>query len=207
MAVGNLPPRPAFGRSPQGRVTARSAVEGADDCSEPTYASALRVVVFGWGNDARGDDSLGPLLLARVAQAPLPGVTTIEDFQLQIEHALDLDGASLALFIDAGKDTPAPFTFAEIFPRRDASHTTHALSPEAVLDVYARSLKRSPPPSFALCVRGERFELGEGLSAEAAERLEAASAFLEALMRAPSVESWRRVALTPGSSKAGPPSG
>jgi hydrogenase maturation protease len=152
----------------------------------------LRLVVFGWGNDARGDDGLGPLLLARIAAAGWPDVTTVEDFQLQIEHALDLEGAEAALFLDAGKNTPAPFTFTEIGPNRGMSHTTHALAPEAVLDVYARSLGRTPPPSFMLCVRGERFELGDGLSAEARERLEAAWAFVEGLMRERSVEEWRR---------------
>jgi hydrogenase maturation protease len=154
----------------------------------------LRLVVFGWGNDARGDDGLGPLLLARVAQAGWPNVTTIEDFQLQIEHALDLDGADVALFLDAGKNTPAPFAFTEIAARRDATFTTHALRPEAVLDVYERSLGRAPPPSFMLCIRGERFELGEALSAEASERLEAAWIFVKGLMAQATVGSWRRTA-------------
>ncbi len=154
----------------------------------------MRLVVFGWGNDARGDDGLGPLLLARVAGAGWPEVTTIEDFQLQIEHALDLDGADAALFLDAGKDTPAPFTFSEILPRRIATHSTHAIAPEAVLDVFERTLAKAPPPSFTLCVRGERFELGEGLSAEAAERLEAAWGFVEGLMRERTLEAWRPAA-------------
>ena len=154
----------------------------------------MRLVVFGWGNAARGDDGLGPLLLARVAQAGFSGVTTIEDYQLQIEHALDLDGAEAALFLDAGRETPAPFAFAEIAPRREASHTTHALAPEAVLDVYQRSLGRTPPPAFTLCMPGERFELGEGLSEEARGRLEAAWAFVQGLMRERSVERWRRKA-------------
>jgi hydrogenase maturation protease len=154
----------------------------------------LRLVVFGWGNDARGDDGLGPLLLQRVARAAWLDVRAIEDFQLQIEHALDLDGADLALFLDAGKNTPAPFTFAEIEPARGAIPTTHALAPEAVLDVYARSLARTPPPSFTLCVRGERFELGEGLSLVASERLESAWAFVQDLMAELSVEGWRRKA-------------
>ncbi len=160
----------------------------------------MRLVVFGWGNDARGDDGLGPLLLARGADAAWPDVTTIEDFQLQIEHALDLDGAEAALFLDAGRETPAPFVFTEVAARRGESHTTHALAPEAVLDVYARSLGKTPPPSFALCVRGERFELGEGLSAEAAERLEAAWDFLQGLMRERTVEAWRRAARAPAPS-------
>jgi len=154
----------------------------------------VRLVVFGWGNDARGDDGLGPLLLARVAYARWPDVTTIEDFQLQIEHALDLDGADLALFLDASVAAPHPFTFREIEMRRDASHATHALTPEALLEVSARALGRAPPPSFMLAVRGERFELGEPLSAQAAARLEAAWAFLQGLMREPTVETWRRAA-------------
>ncbi len=154
----------------------------------------MRLVVFGWGNDARGDDGLGPLLLGRVASAGWPDVTTIEDFQLQIEHALDLDGADAALFLDAGKDVPAPFTFIEIAPKRDAAHTTHALSPEALLDIYTHSLRRTPPYSVVLCIRGERFELGEGLSAEASARLEAAWVFLQGLMEKREVEVWRRAA-------------
>jgi hydrogenase maturation protease len=153
----------------------------------------MRLVVFGWGNDARGDDGLGPLLLDRVAQGRWPDVTTIEDFQLQIEHALDLEGAGMALFLDAGRQTPAPFAFREIAARRDASPTTHALTPEAVLDVFAR-LGRAPPPSFVLCVRGERFELGESLSEAARDRLEAARVFLTRLMRERSADAWRRAA-------------
>ena len=157
----------------------------------------MRLVVFGWGNDARGDDGLGPLLLARVTAARWPDVTTIEDFQLQIEHALDLDGADMALFLDASVSAPSPFAFREIEMRRDASHTTHALTPEALLEVSTRALGRKPPPCFMLAIRGERFELGEPLSTEAAERLEAAWAFLQELMRDPTVETWRRAASSP----------
>ena len=154
----------------------------------------MQLVVFGWGNDARGDDGLGPLLLERMARAAWAGVQAIEDFQLQIEHALDLDGADLALFLDAGKDTPAPFAFAEIEPARDVSHTTHALAPEAVLDVYERALGKAAPPAFTLCVRGEQFELGQGLSPEASDRLEAAWSFVQELMRERTLAAWRRAA-------------
>jgi hypothetical protein len=80
---------------------------------------------------------------------------------------------------------------ALVSPKREATHTTHALAPEAVLDVYARLLARTPPPSFALSVCGERFELGEGLSPQGASRLEDAWAFVQGLMEERSVESWR----------------
>ena len=152
----------------------------------------MRLVVFGWGNESRGDDGLGPLLLRRLAEAAPPDLVAIEDYQLQIEHALDLEGADCALFIDAGKGTKTPFTFQEISPHADVAHTTHALAPEAVLAVFARIKKARPPPAFVLCVRGESFALGDGLSDEAKARLDSAWSFLSELMQERSLAAWRR---------------
>ena len=50
----------------------------------------------------------------------------------------------------------------------DTSYSSHALSPSAVLHAYQK-LFGEPPPSYALAIRGEAFELGKGLS-EAAEK-------------------------------------
>jgi hypothetical protein len=58
----------------------------------------------------------------------------VSDFQLQIEHALDLEGP-LALFIDAGTGTPAPFTLRRS-ARRQPAVSSHALAPAAVLQVF-----------------------------------------------------------------------
>ena len=57
----------------------------------------IDLVVLAVGNEARGDDALGPRLLARLDELALPGVRTVLDFQFQVEHALDLDGAGAAL--------------------------------------------------------------------------------------------------------------
>jgi len=154
----------------------------------------MHLVIFGWGNESRGDDGFGPLLLRRLEQAAWPDTACIEDFQLQIEHALDLRGADLALFLDAGRDTPAPFQFTEIFPSGGLTHTSHALPPQSVLDVFRQVEKTAPPPSFLLCVRGESFGLGEGLSPQGMQRLELASAFLTRLGADRRPESWRSLA-------------
>ena len=154
----------------------------------------MHLVVFGWGNLSRGDDGVGPLLLARIEQAGWPDAILIEDFQLQLEHALDLQGAELALFLDAGSGTPAPFHFREIFAQKGMTHTSHALSPESVLAVYAQVTGQPPPPSFLLCLRGESFELGEGLSAAATTRQEEAWAFLQQLERQRTAADWRALA-------------
>ncbi|MGO9391563.1 hydrogenase maturation protease [Rhodoblastus sp.] len=151
----------------------------------------MKLVVFGWGNVSRGDDGIGPLLLSRIEQADWEEALLIEDYQLQLEHALDLDGAELALFIDAGTGTPAPFSFREIFSRQGMTHTSHALAPESVLAVFYQVTGKTPPPAFLLCVRGEDFELGAGLSLEGAARLEQAWEFLQRLREKPAPDSWR----------------
>ena len=142
--------------------------------SEPTAP----VLVLAVGNPSRGDDALGPLLADRLAAARLPGVEVITDFQLQVEHALDLVGRELVIFVDAGTSIPPPFVLEAVEPAADFLHTSHALSPRAVLATYLRVQGEAPPPSLLLCVRGESFELGEPLSASAARHLEAAWAEL-----------------------------
>jgi hydrogenase maturation protease len=164
--------------------------------AEPGAAAAgpPRVVVLGWGNTARGDDGLGPLLLAEIERLGLAHVVTVEDFQLQLEHALDLDGADLALFVDASVAAPAPFAFYETQARAGLGHSSHAMAPEAVLDVHVRVMGRTPPPAFVLGMRGERFELGEALGASARAHLAAAAAFVAQLLESPGVAAWRAAA-------------
>ena len=153
-----------------------------------------RIVLFGYGNPSRGDDALGPLLLER-AEAWLPGqpslaVEPVADFQLQIEHALDLQERDLALFLDADVAGPTPFALRRARPGPDTSYSTHALSPGAVLQVYRDVTGQDPPPAYILSLRGERFELGEPLSPAAAANLEAAWAFLQQLLLDGQVAVW-----------------
>lgn len=153
------------------------------------------VIVFAIGNPSRGDDALGPMLCGRLSDwlenAGLgETVELVEDFQLNIEHALDLAGRHLALFVDAGERTPGPFVFRQITPSTVLSHSTHALPPESVLQVYQQTEGREPPPSFVLCIRGEGFELGEALTVEATVNLESAFDFIGDLLRRPTTADW-----------------
>jgi hydrogenase maturation protease len=131
------------------------------------------VLVLAVGNPSRGDDALGPELAARIEAEQLPGVEVINEFQLQVENALDLDGRELVIFVDAGMDTPTPFEWRLVRPAPDFLHTSHAISPEAVLATYLRVKNVPPPPAGVLCIRGESFELGESLTPAAAANLDA----------------------------------
>jgi len=153
------------------------------------------VVIFAVGNPSRGDDAIGPELCARLQewlenQGLADAVELIEDFQLQIEHALDLRGRALALFLDAGAGTTAPFTFEPVVPAEGIAHTTHELPPPAVLQVFRQTEAGDPPPSFVLCVRGENFELGEPLTAAAQAHAESAFALLTRLCSMPKLDFW-----------------
>lgn len=139
------------------------------------------LLVLGWGNLSRGDDALGPACLAAL-QAALPAhlvdqVEFLDDYQLQIEFALDLAGRKRVLFIDAGLNCAEPFEVHTALPRRDSTLSSHALSPEALLQVYADMHADAPPPATVLAIRGEAFELGEPMTATAEANLAAAQAW------------------------------
>jgi hydrogenase maturation protease len=136
--------------------------------------STAPLLVFGWGNPSRGDDALGPAFVERIEALDLPGVECLTDFQLQVEHALDLGGRRRILFVDASLEVPAPFAVGPIEAARDASFTTHAMTPQAVMQVYEELHDEPPAGCTLLAIRGERFELGEALSPAAAANLEAA---------------------------------
>ena len=140
---------------------------------------ALRLV-FAWGNPSRGDDALGPLLAERLRERALPGTEVLDDFQLQPEHALDLAGRAEVLFVDASLDARAPFEVRDVAPGRDASFSSHHLSPQALLQVCVDVGVPLPPRTRVLAIRGRAFELGAGLSAEAAAHLQAALDWLVA---------------------------
>lgn len=136
------------------------------------------LLIFAYGNPSRGDDALGPLLLERLEALHLPQVELLTDFQLQVEHAIDLQGRERVLFIDASVSCPPPFAFSRLAPAKDRSFTSHAMSPSAVLQAY-QELYGEAPPAWLLAVRGEAFELGEPLSPAAAANLEAAFGSLQ----------------------------
>ncbi len=135
------------------------------------------ILVFGWGNPSRGDDALGPLFVDRIAALHLPDVECLTDFQLQVEHALDLENRRRILFVDASLDAAAPFAVTLPAAARDASFTTHAMTPEAVMQVYVELHDEAPPPCTLLAIRGERFELGDAISPAASNHLDAALAW------------------------------
>lgn len=133
------------------------------------------ILIFGVGNESRGDDALAPLLLRRLQTGIPESVELIEDYQLQVEHVTDLLGRSAVLFVDADMSCDEPFHFSKITAAHDNSYTSHAMTPFALLHTFKQVYGTDAPASFLLRIRGYGFELGEGLSDEASANLEAAA--------------------------------
>ncbi len=155
------------------------------------------ILIFAIGNESRGDDAIAPLLLRRLAgwvsaKNIADRFELLEDFQLQVEHATDMVGRELVLFIDAGMATPEPYAFYRA--QNNDSHTllSHAITPEAVLSTYLLVYQQNPPPAFVLCIRGEQFELGASPSPEAEQRMQLAMGFLQELMQEAEELSWEK---------------
>lgn len=128
------------------------------------------ILIIGIGNESRGDDALGVLLLRRLASQPWQACEFIETYQLQIEQALDLEGRACVLFIDAGTETPAPYSLESIQPLHERPVFTHALTPQALLGIKL-SLDQHTPQAHVLCICGESFDLGAPLTAFASTNL------------------------------------
>jgi hydrogenase maturation protease len=156
------------------------------------------ILVFGYGNLSRGDDAVGPLLLAYLEQhANLSNVELLNDFQLQIEHALDLQDRDWVMFVDAAVNIDDAFTFKKLQPCRDNSYTSHAMSPAALLQVYADIARQTLPPCFLLSIKAESFELGEDLSASCANNLHQACEFALRLLALHTTEVFAAVESVP----------
>jgi hydrogenase maturation protease len=154
------------------------------------------VLVFGYGNPSRGDDALGPELLENIKKntaIKLDNIELLTDFQLQIEHALDLEQRHIVLFADASVSCTTPFELHQLKPERDLSYTTHAMSPAAVLQVYQAIKKEIPPPCFLLSIKAEQFELGEDLSIGAKQNLQLACDFAVRLLTNSSLAEWQKL--------------
>ena len=154
------------------------------------------VLIFTYGNPSRGDDALGPAMFDLLEQYRQEtnrqkDLDLLTDYQLQIEHAVDIEQRECVLFIDASVSCTAPYAFHKLKPHQDDNYTTHAMSPAAVLAVYQQINQQEPPPSCLLTIRGYEFSLGQAMTREAEENLNISLKFIKRLLET-NVENWEK---------------
>ena len=135
---------------------------------------------------------------------PGAGVEAVEDFQLQVEHALDLVDRDLALFVDAKEGGEAAVTLAPVLPSADASFTTHAISPSAVLHGFAKSSGASLPRPSCSRSGAEASNWARISSPEARQNLDVAWGLLEKLLENPTAPAWKALCTQAGTAFSPP---
>ncbi len=127
------------------------------------------VLVVAWGNPLREDDGVAWHVLEGLRslnpRASLPALTLRYAHQLTPEMADCVSRSEGAVFVDARRDgTPGEVRCEEITPSAGPSPLAHSLSPQALL-LLAEQLYGRAPTAVVLSVTGERFGMGEALSA------------------------------------------
>lgn len=182
---------------------APAAALPALSCCDPDPAAPIApILVFGYGNPARGDDALGPLLIERLQRLQAAGrlarVELLTDFQLQIEHVLDLVGRKRVVFVDAAVGLSAPYRLSPVetaqlsaqpevrLRSQPLSWTTHQLTPAALAGLFVSLYGDAELPRLEqLAIGAEGFALGTALSARAQHNLAIASAWLLEVLHEP----------------------
>ena len=141
------------------------------------------VLVLGYGNPGRQDDGLGCAAAEAVANLRLAGVRASADYQLAIDHAYDASECAAVIFVDASRSAAEPYSVVPVLPSADlTTFASHDVRPELIVGLCRRVYGRSPDARL-IGIRGYAFGFDEGLSARAQANLEAALAYIRAVLR------------------------
>ncbi len=142
-----------------------------------------RVLVLGYGNPGRQDDGLGPAAAAGIDTLGWPNLTAFDNYQLNIEDALEIAAHDVVWFVDASKTGPSPYEVRDVLPSLTIDFTSHLLRPETVLAI-ARQCYGHAAQAHLLAIRGYEFAFIEEMTEQANENLQAALLMLSERIQA-----------------------
>ncbi len=138
-------------------------------------------MIIGYGNPLREDDGAGRHAAELVRRSLAPDVArVIECHQLTPELALEVEDASLVIFLDAalGRD-PGAIALRDVL-RAESSAWSHQLTPAQLL-----SLAENAPPAYAITCGVSSTGWHEGLTAQGVNSAAKMAAAALTLLREP----------------------
>jgi hydrogenase maturation protease len=131
------------------------------------------LLVIGYGNTLRSDDSVGPRVAEAVEALSLPGVCALSCGLLTPELADPISRARQVVFVDASVEAPREVRLRPLVPADSAQILAHAGDPRTLL-ALARDVFGHAPQAWWLTIPVENFGIGERLSAKAERGLASA---------------------------------
>lgn len=156
-------------------MTAPAAV--ADPAPQRFVLAPPRILVIGYGNPGRQDDGLGPAVVRAIDGLGWSNVSTLDNYQLTIEDAVDVAAHDMVWFVDAACRGDEPYAIHCLSPSLDITFTSHLVKPQTVLAIADQQFCRCPE-AWLVSVRGYEFGFHEGLSDRAHDNLTATVALL-----------------------------
>lgn len=149
--------------------------------------SIEKILIYGYGNPGRQDDGLGPVFVKKmqewVTENRLANIFLESNYQLNIEDSLQLSEMDSAIFVDASKFGPA-FRLKKLTAKKYYPISTHSISPE-VLIYLCKELYNKKPKVNILTIKGHKWDIGEGISAQAEVNLKKALSQIKNLLHNP----------------------
>ena len=129
-----------------------------------TPIPSARVLIIGYGNSLRCDDSVGCRAAEQLAQSMrVSGVEILACHQLMPELADKLRQTDAVVFVDATREGKIGEVNCSPILAQPCSPNSHASSPEGIL-ALACQLYGVAPRAFAVTLAGECFGHGDSLS-------------------------------------------
>ncbi len=148
----------------------------------------MQILIYGYGNPGRQDDGLGIALTTRletwVLENQLPGFAFENNYQLNIEDAIEIANKDLVIFADASEEAIEDFCFSVVDGSAKLSFTTHAASPGYIVQLCKELFDREPRV-LLLHIKGYQWAFQEGLSDQAAKNLDRAYVYIKTLLANP----------------------
>lgn len=146
----------------------------------------MGILLIGYGNELRGDDAVGPRIVAAVAEWQWPEVKCLSVQQLLPELAEEVSQARAVIFADAVLQTEGQeVCLVPVTPGNPTDCSAHTITPSAILSL-AQSVFGQAPPAWWVLVPAGQFNLGEPLSPVAQRGMEAALEQIRGLLLTPS---------------------
>lgn len=142
----------------------------------------IELLVIGYGNSLRGDDSVGPRVAQSIENLKLPGVRTLCCTLLTPELAATLSRARKVVFVDATVEEKSETELRKLTPAESSQVFAHSAEPTTLL-AMARDLFGHAPEAWCLPIPVQNMDVGEELSALAKDGMGAALQTIQELAR------------------------